>query len=289
MPYVYLIGAVFLAASSSILGGFFNRKTKGKETAPTLYNFLSMCCTLLFWIILFCFDCTIDVKVIPYALLYACFYGGCTIAVIYALRTGPVVLTTLIKQLSLICVSVWGFFFWDTPFTVFAGIGLLLVIIALFLCLYNKKKKDNAGFNFKWIIYILIMFVGNAGCSIVQKTQQLDFNGQFGNFLMLLTTGIVTIVCFITYLKTDKTDSREILKKAWYIPIFTGICNALLNLFIIILTTSVLSSTLIYPVIAVGGIMVVTLFSAFAFKERIYWWQWIGVIVGCVAVGILSV
>ena len=28
MPYIYLLGSVFLAASSSILGGFFNRKTQ---------------------------------------------------------------------------------------------------------------------------------------------------------------------------------------------------------------------------------------------------------------------
>ena len=288
MPYLYLVGSVFFAASSSILGGFFNRKTQGKEKAPVLYNLLSMCCTVIFWAVLFCFDGGVDVRVVPYALLYACFYGGCTIAVVYALRTGSIVLTTLIKQLALICVSIWGFFFWDTPFNLSIAIGLLLVVLALWLCLYNKKKQRTQSVNFKWVLYVLIVFVGNAGCSIVQKTQQMHFNGQYGNFLMLLTTALVTVVCLVVYLKSDKTEDRAILKTAWYLPVLTGICNALLNLFIIFLTTSKLSPSLIYPVMAVGGIMVVTVFSAFIFKEKMYWWQWIGVAVGCVAVGILS-
>lgn len=288
MPYVYLISSVLLAASSSILGGFFNRKTQGKERAPLLYNFLSMCCTLVFWVILFCFDGTMDVKVLPYAILYACFYSGCTISVIYALRSGPIVLTTLIKQFALICVSIWGFFFWETPFSLSIAIGLLLVVLALWLCLYNKKQSDSVSFDFKWIFYVLIMFVGNAGCSIVQKTQQMHFNGQYGNFLMLITTALSTAVCLVMYLKGDRIDNREIVKSAWYIPIVTGICNALLNLFIMLLTTSVLSPSLIYPVIAVGGIMVVTVFSAFIFREKMRWWQWFGVVVGCIAVGILS-
>lgn len=289
MPYIYLLGSVFLAASSSILGGFFNRKTQGKEKAPILYNFLSMCCTLLFWVVLFCFDGGADIRVVPYALLYACFYGGCTIAVVYALRTGPIVLTTLIKQLALICVSVWGFFFWNDPFTISVAIGLLLVVIALWLCLYNKKKEKAQAFNFKWLVYVLIVFVGNAGCSIVQKTEQIHFDGQYGNFLMLLTTALVTLVCLVMYLKSDKTKLRGVLKTTWYIPVLSGISNALLNLFIIFLTTSVLSPSLIYPVMAVGGIMVVTLFSTTIFKEKMHWWQWFGVIIGCVAVGMLSI
>ena len=248
-----------------------------------------MCCTLLFWVVLFCFDGGADIRVVPYALLYACFYGGCTIAVVYALRTGPIVLTTLIKQLALICVSVWGFFFWDDPFTIPVAIGLLLVVIALWLCLYNKKKEKTQDFNFKWLIYVLIVFVGNAGCSIVQKTQQMHFDGQYGNFLMLLTTALVTLVCLAMYLKSDKTKLRGVLKTTWYIPVLSGISNALLNLFIIVLTTSVLSPSLIYPVMAVGGIMVVTLFSTTIFKEKMHWWQWLGVIIGCVAMGILSI
>ena len=66
------------------------------------------------------------------------------------------------------------------------------------------------------------------------------------------------------------------------------ITNGLINLLIILLTMSILSLTLIYPIMAVGGIMVVTMFSTIVFKEKMYWFQWVGLLVGCVAVAILS-
>jgi multidrug transporter EmrE-like cation transporter len=41
-------------------------------------------------------------------------------------------------------------------------------------------------------------------------------------------------------------------------------------------------------VIAVGGLAVTSIFSLVAFKEKLHWWQWVGVAVGAVAVALLS-
>ena len=70
--------------------------------------------------------------------------------------------------------------FWGADFTPCVGVGLVLVAIALFLCIYKGKEKqaEKKKFSLKWIIFSLIAFFGNAGCTIVQKTQQLNFNGQ---------------------------------------------------------------------------------------------------------------
>jgi drug/metabolite transporter (DMT)-like permease len=67
-----------------------------------------------------------------------------------------------------------------------------------------------------------------------------------------------------------------------------GGLNGFLNLFVILLATSPLSSSLVYPVIGVGSLMITTLFSTFVFKEKMRWWQWIGIITGMAAVAILS-
>ena len=48
-------------------------------------------------------------------------------------------------------------------------------------------------------------------------------------------------------------------------------------------------ASIIYPVLAVGGLIIVTVFSKYVFKEDMRWWQWVGVIVGTLAVGILSI
>ena len=56
-----------------------------------------------------------------------------------------------------------------------------------------------------------------------------------------------------------------------------------------LMAVTTLSPSLIYPVIGVGSLAVVTIFSLFVFKEKMHWWQWVGVAVGALAVALLSI
>ena len=162
------------------------------------------------------------------------------------------------------------------------------VIISITLCIYTNKKEEK-GFSFKWLFYVLLAFFGNAGCTIVQRTQQLVYNGQHSNMLMFFALLFSVLAYLVVYLKSDKSQSLEIIKTSWYAPVLAGIFNFLLNLFVILLVFTNLSSSLIYPVIGVGELAVVAIFSLFVFKEKMYWWQWVGVLVGAVATVLLSI
>ncbi len=140
----------------------------------------------------------------------------------------------------------------------------------------------------KWLIYIMMAFVGNAGCSIVQRTQQTAFNGKHGNFLMFVATGCSLLLFLVMFLRSDRTKAKQTLQKSWYIPTAAGACNVVLNFLVMLMAVSTLSPTVIYPTISVGGLMLSMLFSVFAFKEKLAWWQWVGVFVGAIAVGVLS-
>ncbi|MBQ3571366.1 MAG: hypothetical protein IJA15_00905 [Clostridia bacterium] len=286
--YFYLITSLGFVASSSILAGFYNKKTDGKDGASSLYTLLLMCSVFAFWLVTFLTDLQAHWGVVLYSLLFAGCYVICNVGLINALKVGSVALTSLLMQLALIGVTIWGFIFWQASITPLVICGLLLVVVALFLCLW-KGKNANEKFNFKWLFYALLMFVGNAGCAIVQKTQQMQFDGKYGGFLMLIATGISLIISVVSYLRDKKFTDKKLLLQTCAFPVSAGICNGLLNLFVIILATSTLSPSLIYPVIAIGGLMLTTVFSAFIFKEKMYWWQWLGVLVGTVAVGILSI
>ena len=290
MPYLYLALSLCFLASGSIFGGYYNRRCEGRRGTASLYNLILMCSALLGWVILFLTDPSFDVGVIPYAVGFAATFTLCQIGLINALRTGPVALTSLLLQLSLIGVTAWGFFFWSAPFTLTVGIGLALVVISLWLCLYSGKQEgeSKAHISLKWFIFAMMAFVGNAGCSIIQRTQQMKYEGKHGNFLMVVAILLSAVFCLVDYLRSDRADTRVILKTAAPFPIAAGICNMLLNLFVILLATSPLSPSLIYPVIAVGGLAVTSIFSLVAFKEKLRWWQWAGVAVGAVAVALLS-
>ena len=80
-----------------------------------------------------------------------------------------------------------------------------------------------------------------------------------------------------------------LIRRTGWIPVVAGICNVMLNLFIMLLATTILSPSLIYPVIGVGALMVVALISLFYFKERMTKTQWLGIAFGSIAVVLLSV
>ncbi len=291
MPYLYLICAVFFVAADSIFGGLYNKKNAGKRGSSTLYTLLAACSVCLFWTVSFLLKRAWDKQVVWYSLLFAGFYTLCNVSLIRALKTGPVLLTSLFMQLSNIGVTVWGFLFWDTEFSWLVGVGIALVCVAIWLCLYTGKSENaekDGKISLKWLIFALLAFVGNAGCSITQKTQQMRFDGQYGNFLMMIATAISVLVCFFAWWKDDRSQARELVKGSWYIPVGAGVLNGVLNLCVILLATSYLSPSLIYPVIGVGSLMVTTVFSMLVFKEKMRWWQWIGIVVGAAAVAILS-
>lgn len=106
---------------------------------------------------------------------------------------------------------------------------------------------------------------------------------------MLFATMFCVLVYLPIYLKSDKTDVRSMLKESWWMPVCAGVCNLFLNIFVMLMALTILSPSLIYPVIGVGGLAVVTMFSLFFFKEKMHWWQWLGVLLGATAVVLLSI
>jgi drug/metabolite transporter (DMT)-like permease len=214
-------------------------------------------------------------------------YTACNYGFIEAIKTGSITFTTLLLQLSFICVPIWGFFFWDTKFTPFVWIGFALVAASLALCLYKGKEKDSK-YSWKWLLYALLAFIGNAGCSIIQRTQQINCNGQYGSFFMVLSMGISSVIGIIICLQSKGFSNKQILRKKWYFPVLAGVFNALQHVVIIYLVNTPLSPSLIYPSTAVGGLIVTTIFSTIVFKEKMRLWQWIGVVLGAAAIGVLT-
>ena len=287
MAYLFLIISVITSATSSIFGKMFNRKNDGCKDTSWFYNFYLTLILALAWGFLCLFDFSFDVGVLPYALLFSLCFTVCNIGIINALKYGPAALTALLVGLSLLVTTIWGFLFWDAKISVAVIIGLVFVVAAIVLCLYSKEKDDKSV-SFKWLFYVCFAFFGNAGCSIVQRTQQVKFDGKHGNMLMFFAVSIAAVVFLFFYLKSDRSDTKVMLKNSWWIPICEGTSNLILNLMVMLMATTALSPSLIYPVISVGGLAIVTVFSLVVFKEKMHWWQWIGICVGAVAVVLLS-
>lgn len=287
MPYFYLISSVLFTASLSVCAAFFDRSvTDGRDHTP-LYNLILLSVAFVLWGIFYGFDFSFEPGVLLFSTGFGICYATGTVGIALSVRYGPVSLTSLMLQTSMACSTIWGFFFWDdTDVTVIAVIGLILVVISLVLCL--SGKKDEKKFTAKWFLPGAMAFCGNAGCVIFQKSEQLRYEGRHGSMLMFFSMILSLAVCAVMFVRSEKRDEGKLFRRVWYLPVISSVANVLLNLFVIRLAQTTLSPTVIYPVIAAGGLAVATLASVLIFRERLSRVQWIGVAVGASAIVLLN-
>lgn len=285
MNMLYLIGAVICSALSNVTANLFNKLNKSGKNLSSLYNLIVTASSCFVWCLLFVSDADFSVKVLLYSLVFGVFYVFIFIGLFYAMKHGSPSLTSFVKQLSLIIVSLWGFIFWDNPISTTVIIGLLLVLAALWLCF---KPERGIKTNLSWGLFSLILIVGNAGCSIVQKYQQIRFDGGYGSFLMLGATATSVLLCLFIYLKCDRPQLKELPRFTFMLPIVAGMSSAFLNVFVLKLITSSIPESVFFPIIGVGGIILTTLFSVGVYKEKLTATRWIGLGVGVVAIVFLN-
>ncbi len=292
LPYLYLILSIFCMAFDSILATFYDRKAIAHKHRANFYYLVLSASVFVSWLVYYLIDFSFDIKVLPYSIAFAVSFTSCFIFQIKAIQAGPMSLTALMLQFSLIAVTLYGIIFgWQgAKFTYLVAIGLALTTISLVLCLYEKPKDgEKRKISFKWFLYAFIAFVSNAASAIIQREQQIAFDGKHGSLLMVVAS-FLFLVFSIFYYEMGKKDDVKLLAKHSYFPIVVGVLNFGLNLFVILLAgQTVLSSNVIYPGLMVGALTLTTLSSAFIFKEDLKWWQWVGIAVGIIAVALLNI
>ncbi len=288
MDYIYLLGAMTFSATITLGGRLYKAKTTNLSHVSKLYNMLVPIFATLGWLVIWISDFSFDVRVIPYSIMYGIGYSFFTVGMLGALKAGSTSLTALVKQISLVGVSVWGFIFWDTPFTVISCIGIVLIVVSLTLCLLTKEEQTESNNIFKWLFFASLIAIGNAGCSIVQRYQQDAFNYQHKNMLMFFGVLFASVVCFFLAIPEEKSNWGKAFKSSWMCPLLTGCSSAISNVFILLLVKHGMSPVIIYPGLAVGGLLITTFISLFGFKEKLRPMQWCGIAVGSVALVLLN-
>ncbi|MBR1677113.1 MAG: hypothetical protein IJ706_07390 [Clostridia bacterium] len=291
MDYIFLLISVICGATTSILAGFYDKKTSGiGGDNSAVYNLILTATVMLCWCVSSLVEMSFTASVLPYSLGTGAFFACAMIGTTLAVKYGPVSLTSLFSQISLIGVSVYGIIFWNAPLNVWAITGIAAVILSIVLCFSGKEKEGNEKkINAKWLIFAAMSFVGNAGCSIIVKQQQLDFGGTNGSCAMFFALSFALIITAVVFIFSDKSGCKAAIKRAGYFPVAAGAGNFGLNFFVVLLATSSLSSNVVYPVIAVGGLAISMLASVLIFKEKLNVFRWLGIAIGAAATAVLSI
>lgn len=287
MEVALLVVVSFTLAIQSIVSNKYSKKVSNANIL--VFPAIISITVFLFYLIYNRFHIELHLDTFYYSLAYGILYTIIFLFQVKAFENGSLSLTSLIISYSLIIPTLFGIIFQKEKGSVFFYIGLVLLLVSLFMSNYKKeeKKEENKKKTFKWIIFVSITALANGAVSIIQTSHQKRFEGLYKGEFMMYAMVISLIICLIFALVKDRKKIKNTIKSGWYLATICGICNALVNLFVMILVGK-LPVSLIFPIVQAGNLVVVYLVSFFILKEKFTKIQIAGLLIGIVSIVFLN-
>lgn len=232
---------------------------------------------------------SLGTDILPYSAGFAAVFALATVFSVMALTIGSLAITSLVLSYSLIIPTLYGILFLNEKITPLKCGGILLLLISLFLVRAQTKEDNKASKpTVKWIIYVLIAFVSNGMCSVVQNAQQRRFNGMQNSNFMILALIISTAVLLVLSIIFERNTILIALKKGAVFSAACGICNGATNYLVMVIIAAVASSVF-FPVLSAGQIILTFIISVLAYREKFIPRQIAGLACGLASLVLLNI
>ncbi len=282
MSYILLCVVVLLCAFQNIAKKHY--LVKSFHQYNYTLSFIVTVVAMLFFAVKANFRLDFNMAFVPYSVAFAISYGAATAGALFAVKYGSFSVSSLIVSYALIIPTFYGVFVYKDPVKFIGYIGFILLCVSLFMI--KEKDKTQSKVSLKWIISILISFVGNGLCSLFQKIQQFDFNGEYKSEFMIVALLICAIGHFIMMFVT-KEKALSDLKFSLPIGTVVGIANGIVNYLTMVLTAQI-PNAILFPSISAGGIVLTFVAGITIYRERFSKTQYFGYILGVVSLILLN-
>lgn len=207
-----------------------------------------------------------------------------------ALARGPFSYTTVIISMSTLITALSGVIFWNETLRPLQGVGIFLMVVCLVLSV--KKEKESKRATWTWFLLALLACAFNGAVGIMQKTHQSSpHKNELAAFLVVAFAVSCLFALFamlFLYIKNRNGTQPAHPKTAFPLPLLVGLFalagistafNHCINLYL----SGVIAAAVFFPIVNGGGLMLVTVVSFFAFRERLTARQWVGLAAGAAA------
>lgn len=227
--------------------------------------------------------------VIP-AVSFGLSYAAATVFVVLAIKCGSLAKTTLIMSYSLLVPAFAGLVILREPIGIPMIAGMILLVLSLWLTNHRKKTADapKEKISLKWLVFVLLGFVGNGMCSTVQKLAP-HYLGADVNLTLstIVALGLSTVVLIAASFLTKETDLKSTLRVGGPLSLFCGLFNGAVN-YLAIYLNQFIPASVMFPVLSAGEIILIVPYSLLVRRERFTAKQWAGFAVGVVSVVLLN-
>lgn len=277
MEYILLICSVILATSNNVL--LHIKKPKGLKSA-FLFNFY----VSIIWIIMLLGLLGKFPTFTPVTLFYGCLYGLFQGLFLFfkmqSMATGPISVTTLLGNCSLILSTALGIILFSETVSFWQIIGVLLLILAMVL---TTKSSDNMALTKKWGFYCTGFFIIAGSIGVIMKLFSKAAPNDVGS-IILISAIVMALVYFILYIALSFKDKTHVSfsKTEYILALCCGLVSCGYNRLNGYLA-GVIDSIIFYPVFNGATILLSAAFGCLLFKERFTKRQTVGFVIGFIA------
>ena len=283
MDILLLCAIIFGTSIQSILKKIFNNKTRGGGVF--IFSAITVLAAAVFFLASANHPLSFSWEQIPFSLGFAASYATASLFGMLAIREGSLSLTSLATSYSLLIPTLWGLLFNKEEASLWFFVGLALLLVSLFLI---NSKGGEIRITLKWTVFVLLAFLGNGICSTVQTEYAGAYGGEGKSEFMIIALLTVFAVLLACAFIADKDTIAPSIKGGLHLMILCGIANGAVNLFVILLS-QMMNTSLMFPLISAGGIILTSLVSIFVYKEKLSLKQYIGAVLGIGAIVFMSI
>ena len=217
-------------------------------------------------------------------------YAAATVFVVLAIKCGSLAKTTLITSYSLLVPAFAGLIILREPLGLPMIAGMILLVLSLWLTNHRKKTADapKERITLKWLVFVLLGFVGNGMCSTVQKLAPHYLGADVNLTLSTIAAlGLSTVVLISASFLTKETDLKTTLRVGAPLSLFCGLFNGAVN-YLAIYLNQFIPASVMFPVLSAGELILIVPYALLVRRERFTAKQWAGFAVGVVSVVLLN-
>lgn len=284
--YILLAAAVIFASANSVV--LHKAGTSDKNSIFRLNLIASVA-----WCVILFFANGARVAINAHVLMWGVIYGIVQSLFIFfkaaAMSTGPVAVTTLIGNSSLLISTAVSLIVWNERVSAAQVVGVLMLLIGIFLCTY---KKSDEGYSPKWKILVIFFLIFAAGVGITFKAFSKSGNSEFAGDMMTVSAVIMVISFAVMSALSGGLGMKESTaaeKKTFLrLAILSGILSCVYNR-LNIYTSGEVDAIIFFPCFNGGVILLSAVLSVLLCGEKLTKRQKIGILVGIAAIIVTGV
>lgn len=291
---------VAVIAVSCAKSAFLKQNTRrgdGSSDSANTFNLFKAIAVFAVLFLIFLFDRSWNVATIGWGVAYGALLSLSMITGYYALKIGPLALTSMIVSFSLLIPYGYGVIFWgEKPKLVQIG-GLGMFLLSLVLVNWekmrgqrgvhaNKTVAEPQKASGRWALLTAMTLITDGLCAVVQKGHQNLYPGLYTSWFMAVA-GFTACIVFVVRFILQKNQLTLKAKTAMKYGVLSGSCNGVFSLLLLVLAATENASVL-YPVVSAGTMLAVFVVGRVVFKEKMSLLQTAGFVVGLLAIVLLK-